>query len=127
MLNGQKLLVGIEPTIFRLEGGRDIHFATEAVGFACRMTTEAVGFACRMTTEAVGASPSTTMDVAASQFLHAPFYDQISKEKTIEVLRKDIQEIVGNIFLERGQGGSNPIQTPDPHHKIKETLLLRDL
>jgi hypothetical protein len=26
----QKLLVGVEPTIFRLEGGRDIHFATEA-------------------------------------------------------------------------------------------------
>jgi hypothetical protein len=23
-------LVGVEPTIFRLEGGRDIHFATEA-------------------------------------------------------------------------------------------------
>ena len=26
----RKLLVGIEPTIFRLEGGRNIHFATGA-------------------------------------------------------------------------------------------------
>ena len=30
MLKRRKLLVGIEPTIFRLEGGRDIHFATGA-------------------------------------------------------------------------------------------------
>uniref|UniRef100_A0A6C0KCM7 Uncharacterized protein n=1 Tax=viral metagenome TaxID=1070528 RepID=A0A6C0KCM7_9ZZZZ len=34
--NSLKLQVGIEPTIFRLEGGRDIHFATGAGKYANR-------------------------------------------------------------------------------------------